>query len=146
MCIRDRTDTIQQIVYGEQEEIISINEYLKRIHQPVEILKEIAIVDTPGTNAIIQHHQEITESFIPASDLIVFVFEAKNPYRQSSWEFFDYIHDEWRKKIIFVLQQKDLMNESDLEVNKKGVVDYACLLYTSPSPRDRTRSRMPSSA
>ena len=24
--------------------------------------------------------------------------------------------------------------------------DCACLLYTSPSPRDRTRSRMPSSA
>jgi len=24
--------------------------------------------------------------------------------------------------------------------------DSACLLYTSPSPRDRTRSRMPSSA
>ena len=32
-----------------------------------------------------------------------------------------------------------------------GVVDcyhryYTCLLYTSPSPRDHTRSRMPSSA
>ena len=26
----------------------------------------------------------------------------------------------------------------------KGSID--CLLYTSPSPRDRTRSRMPSSA
>ena len=26
------------------------------------------------------------------------------------------------------------------------IVPYACLLYTSPSPRDRTRSRMPSSA
>ena len=25
-------------------------------------------------------------------------------------------------------------------------VDRSCLLYTSPSPRDRTRSRMPSSA
>ena len=25
-------------------------------------------------------------------------------------------------------------------------LDKACLLYTSPSPRDRTRSRMPSSA
>ena len=24
--------------------------------------------------------------------------------------------------------------------------NYTCLLYTSPSPRDRTRSRMPSSA
>ena len=27
-----------------------------------------------------------------------------------------------------------------------NAVDEACLLYTSPSPRDRTRSRMPSSA
>ena len=28
----------------------------------------------------------------------------------------------------------------------KGDDNEACLLYTSPSPRDRTRSRMPSSA
>ena len=28
----------------------------------------------------------------------------------------------------------------------KGLKFDACLLYTSPSPRDRTRSRMPSSA
>ena len=27
-----------------------------------------------------------------------------------------------------------------------GAKNLACLLYTSPSPRDRTRSRMPSSA
>ena len=27
-----------------------------------------------------------------------------------------------------------------------GTPSYICLLYTSPSPRDRTRSRMPSSA
>lgn len=119
------TDTIQQILYGETEEIISINENLKKIFQPIEILKEIAIVDTPGTNAIIKHHQEITENFIPASDLIVFVFEAKNPYRQSAWDFFDYIHEDWRKKIVFVLQQKDLMNEEDLKVNINGVKEYA---------------------
>ena len=28
----------------------------------------------------------------------------------------------------------------------QNAVNIACLLYTSPSPRDRTRSRMPSSA
>lgn len=119
------TDTIQQIVYGEQEEILTINPYLKRIKQPVDILKEIAIVDTPGTNTIIDHHQEITEKFIPVSDLIVFVFEAKNPYRQSAWQFFDFISSEWHKKVIFVLQQKDLMNDDDLKVNENGVRDYA---------------------
>ena len=38
-------------------------------------------------------------------------------------------------------------------INKGGTIlktarskDFSCLLYTSPSPRDRTRSRMPSSA
>ena len=31
------------------------------------------------------------------------------------------------------------------EVFRAGI-DNVCLLYTSPSPRDRTRSRMPSSA
>ena len=32
------------------------------------------------------------------------------------------------------------------EIIDTGDTVYACLLYTSPSPRDRTRSRMPSSA
>ena len=35
------------------------------------------------------------------------------------------------------------------EIPRMPLVDemlYNCLLYTSPSPRDRTRSRMPSSA
>ena len=32
------------------------------------------------------------------------------------------------------------------EVRLRGVSGSSCLLYTSPSPRDRTRSRMPSSA
>ena len=32
------------------------------------------------------------------------------------------------------------------EIPNIDVLAYYCLLYTSPSPRDRTRSRMPSSA
>jgi ribosome biogenesis GTPase A len=119
------TDTIQQILYGDVLKIEEVSPHLKRIYQPSEILKEIAIVDTPGTNTIIAHHQEITERFIPGADLIIFVFEAKNPYRQSAWDFFDFMHEEWHKKIVFVLQQKDLMEVSDLEINKKGVVEYA---------------------
>ncbi|MEM9546625.1 MAG: dynamin family protein [Bacteroidota bacterium] len=119
------TDTIQLITYGEEERIEEVNPHFKRIYQPVDILKEIAIVDTPGTNTIVDHHQEITERFIPYSDLIVFVFESKNPYRQSAWEFFDFINEEWRRKIVFVLQQKDLMEPADLEININGVHENA---------------------
>ena len=32
------------------------------------------------------------------------------------------------------------------KINKSPIQLISCLLYTSPSPRDRTRSRMPSSA
>ena len=119
------TDTIQQIVYGEEEREVEINQYLKRIYVNEEKLKDIAVVDTPGTNTIVDHHQEITERFIPISDLIIFVFESKNPYRQSAWQFFDFINSEWRKKIVFVLQQKDLMEPEDLLTNIEGVKEYA---------------------
>ena len=37
-------------------------------------------------------------------------------------------------------------NTSDAVLGVFNGVLYNCLLYTSPSPRDRTRSRMPSSA
>ena len=119
------TDTIQQILHGENAETVVVNPYLKKIFLPVDILRDIAIVDTPGTNSIVERHQAITEGFIPASDLVIFVFEAKNPYRQSAWDFFDFIHSDWHKKIIFILQQKDLLSEADLAVNERGLFDYA---------------------
>lgn len=119
------TDTIQQIVYADKQSIIPINDYLKKITLPIDILKEIAIVDTPGTNTVEPHHQEITERFIPVSDLIIFVFEAKNPYRESAWKFLEYVNKDWRKKVIFVLQQSDLIEEENLEVNRQGVIKYA---------------------
>ena len=37
-------------------------------------------------------------------------------------------------------------NWHGLQMQRLSVVLHTCLLYTSPSPRDRTRSRMPSSA
>ena len=36
--------------------------------------------------------------------------------------------------------------EANLVLNLETSQTHPCLLYTSPSPRDRTRSRMPSSA
>ena len=32
------------------------------------------------------------------------------------------------------------------KINKRKIISNACLLYTSPSPRDKRQSRMPSSA
>ena len=40
------------------------------------------------------------------------------------------------------LEEGNLYNE----IMRRATLTNTCLLYTSPSPRDRTRSRMPSSA
>ena len=49
-----------------------------------------------------------------------------------------------KKEII--LEESRSKHKNDLLVNKSNENSLSCLLYTSPSPRDRTRSRMPSSA
>ena len=42
--------------------------------------------------------------------------------------------------------QDKLMEACDACIIASTTTSHYCLLYTSPSPRDRTRSRMPSSA
>ena len=49
-------------------------------------------------------------------------------------------------EILFDLQHKDGKTIIMVEQNAKKGLSFACLLYTSPSPRDATLSRMPSSA
>ena len=41
---------------------------------------------------------------------------------------------------------EDLFRQLAYDAEQSGDHSKVCLLYTSPSPRDRTRSRMPSSA
>ena len=38
------------------------------------------------------------------------------------------------------------LGQGSVRPHQLMAMSYTCLLYTSPSPRDRTRSRMPSSA
>ena len=45
-----------------------------------------------------------------------------------------------------VLLENLLRHEDGNTVKKEDILAIACLLYTSPSPRDKRQSRMPSSA
>ena len=119
------TDVIQQIVYCDREYSQEINPYLRKIGLPREILKTLSVVDTPGTNTVVDNHQEITQEFIPNSDLIFLVFFAKNPYTRSAWELLDYVNTEWRKKVVFVLQQADLAKPEELAKNKEKLAELA---------------------
>ncbi|MDJ0721420.1 MAG: dynamin family protein [Desulfobacterales bacterium] len=119
------TDVIQQIVYSETRFEEKIHPLLTKIGLPLTILQTIAIVDTPGTNTVIDNHQEITRNFIPHSDLVLMVFPAKNPYTQSAWDLLDYIRDDWRKRTVFILQQADLARPDEIATNLNRVRELA---------------------
>ena len=40
-------------------------------------------MDTPGTNAIIRHHEELSRGFVPRSDLVLFVTSTERPLTES---------------------------------------------------------------
>jgi ribosome biogenesis GTPase A len=80
---------------------------LERTH-PAELLREINIVDTPGTNAIIRRHEELTRDFVPRSDLVLFVTSADRPFTESERGFLEQIR-QWGKKIVFIVNKVDIL-------------------------------------
>ncbi|KAL3647885.1 hypothetical protein CASFOL_008853 [Castilleja foliolosa] len=79
---------------------------------PAPILNEMIIVDTPGTNVILQRQQRLTEEFVPRADLILFVLSADRPLTESEVAFLRYIQ-QWKKKIVFVLNKSDMYRSAD---------------------------------
>ncbi|KAM7253750.1 hypothetical protein ACFE04_031432 [Oxalis oulophora] len=82
---------------------------------PAPILKEMNIVDTPGTNVILQRQQRLTEEFVPRADLLLFVISADRPLTESEVNFLRYTQ-QWKKRVVFVLNKSDLFqNDHELE-------------------------------
>ncbi|MEY2574512.1 MAG: hypothetical protein QOJ87_2725 [Verrucomicrobiota bacterium] len=119
------TVRIQELLYGTERRVETLGDSWQRVSLPKEVLREITMVDTPGTNSIVKNHQTITENYIPQSDLVVFVFSAVNPHTKSAWELLTLIKKEWHRKIVFVLQQSDRASQRELTTNLEHVRQYA---------------------
>src|SRR5918992_4508763 len=89
---------------------------------PNAFLHEIAIVDTPGTNAIIRHHEELSRGFVPRSDLVLFVTSAERPLTESERGYLALIRD-WGKKILLVINKADLLDDESKVEEVRAFVD-----------------------
>ena len=83
---------------------------------PADLLREVNIVDTPGTNVILERQQRLTEEFVPRADLVLFVLSADRPMTESEVRFLKYIR-KWGKKVLFVVNKCDRLDGVD-EVNE----------------------------
>jgi small GTP-binding protein len=99
---------------------------------PVRI-DDINIVDTPGTNAIIREHEQITSEYVPRADLVLFVTSADRPFTETERVFLERIRD-WGKKIVVVINKIDILaGEKELGEVRAYVADNARrLLGVSP--------------
>eukprot|EP00892_Ulva_mutabilis_P005497 jgi/Ulvmu1/3319/UM155_0002.1 len=79
---------------------------------PSELLRKLNIVDTPGTNVIIDRQQRLTEEFVPRSDLVLFIMSADRPFTESEVTFLRYIR-QWGKKVVFVLNKVDIFDSEE---------------------------------
>jgi small GTP-binding protein len=114
------TDRINVLRHGDQVTEELREAYLLERTHPADVLREISIVDTPGTNAIIRRHEELTRDFVPRSDLVLFVTSADRPFTESERVFLEQIR-EWGKKIVFIINKIDILSRPD---EREEVVQY----------------------
>ncbi len=110
------TDRINLLHHGPAVTEHAVEAFLLERTHPAELLRELSVVDTPGTNAIIRRHEELTRDFIPRADLVLFVTSADRPFSESEREFLERIR-EWGKKIVFIVNKIDIL-ASDAERNE----------------------------
>jgi small GTP-binding protein len=106
------TDRINLLRHGPAVSEQPLEAYLLERTHPAELLREITVVDTPGTNAIIRRHEELTRDFVPRSDLVLFVTSADRPFTESERTFLEQIR-EWGKKIVFVINKIDILQRPE---------------------------------
>ncbi len=104
------TAQIYQLKFGEKTEQIPGDRGVWVQTAPVDMLRKITIVDTPGTNAIHREHEALTSEFIPRSDLVLFITSADRPFTESERTFLEQIR-EWGKKIVLVINKVDILTE-----------------------------------
>ena len=84
---------------------------------PAEILKDnVTLVDTPGVNDINEQRAEITYSYIPRADAVLFLLDGAQVLKQSERAFLEQrILRRSRDKIIFILGKIDLLAPDERE-------------------------------
>jgi len=119
------TSRVTLVKWGEKAAEQVVDENFAIYTHPLSLLKELNIVDTPGTNAVIRYHERLTNEFVPRSDLVLFTTSADHPLTESERQFLERILA-WGKKVVFALNKADIIeDESALQEVRSFVLKHA---------------------
>jgi hypothetical protein len=114
------TDRVFVLAYGDAPAEHAAEPHVVRRELPIDYLRRMSVVDTPGTNSPLKRHQLITESFLPRADIVFFVTSIDCPLTQTDIRFLGKIRERWKKEIACVLAKVDMRPEQDRAL----VTDY----------------------
>ncbi len=123
--ILPETDRVIWYRYGAPPRDLATTESLEERYRPIEFLKDFNLIDTPGTNSVVRGHQEITERFLPAADLILFVFPVTNPWGAATWNLISRLPEECHSRMAFIIQQADQREPSDIKIILAHMADLS---------------------
>jgi small GTP-binding protein len=102
------TSKIHHIAWGEELMREPMGPVGERLEAPVETLRQLTIVDTPGTNALDRAHEALTTDYVPRADLVLFVTSSDRPLSESERIFLETIR-QWGKKVAMVVNKIDIL-------------------------------------
>jgi GTP-binding protein EngB required for normal cell division len=114
------TDRVHILAHGPAGVPEFVQEDVRVLRTPADFLRELRIVDTPGTNAVLRKHEAIARDFVPRSDLVLFVTSADRPFTESERAFLETIR-QWGKKVVVVINKDDVL---DGEAARREVETY----------------------
>lgn len=119
------TSRVTLVKWGEKAAEQVVDQNFSIYTYPLPLLKELNIVDTPGTNAVIRYHERLTDEFVPRSDLVLFTTSADHPLTESERQFLERILS-WGKKVVFALNKADIIeDEAALQEVRSFVLKHA---------------------
>lgn len=115
------TRSVHLLRHGALESVRESEPRLLVHELPVEVLQDLNIVDTPGTNSMQREEQALTESFVPRADFVFFVTALLRPYSASEHDFLQLILS-WGKHVVFIVNQIDFAAGPDHAARVKHYV------------------------
>jgi GTP-binding protein EngB required for normal cell division len=118
------TDRIQILRWGDEPQTMTSASDVDTAFYPSPLLRKVSLVDTPGLESVLQHHEEITKKFLHRSDVVVLVMLATQAMTQSNLE---YLQDfkRYGKKVILLINQIDLLSDDERETVRDYVASQS---------------------
>ena len=107
----DNVTSENQFPYQRHDEISFVERRM-----PVDMLKSMSIIDSPGLNSLNQGHTIATRNFVDKADVVLWMFDANKPISQTEMTAMNRLR--LRLKPIAIINKMDALNDDEDDVTE----------------------------